>query len=260
MVPPVPFVPPHEVVGDGPHRVVAVHGWLSDRATYAAVLPHVDRRAYSYVLPDLRGYGKAREVPGAYDTAEAAADLLALADHLGWDRFSVVGHSMGGAVAQRLLAAAPHRVRRLVGIAPVPASGVPMSGEQWDLFAGAAEHPQHRRTIIDLTTGGRHPGAWLDLMVRHSVEHGDPAALRAWLDSWAGEDFHDQIEGLELPVRVVVGRHDPALSAEVMRATWLRWYPHADLVELADAGHYPADETPHELVRAVEEFLGADPT
>ncbi|WFB09787.1 alpha/beta hydrolase [Streptomyces sp. LX-29] len=260
VVPPVEpgVVPPYEVVGDGPHPVIAVHGWFSDRAAYAAVLPHVDRRAFTYVLPDLRGYGEARDIAGAYTTREAGQDLLALADHLGWDRFSLLGHSMGASVAQRVVAAAPQRVRRLVGVAPVPASGVPFDGDQWELFVGAAERPENRRTIIDLTTGSRHPDAWLDLMVRHSLDNSDAKALRAWLDSWAREDFHSEIEGVTVPVRVVVGAYDPALTAEVMRRTWLRWYIDAELVELPCAGHYPADETPLELVRAIEDFLTAD--
>ncbi|WP_432010615.1 alpha/beta hydrolase [Streptomyces sp. HD1123-B1] len=253
-----PLVPPYETVGDGPHHVMAVHGWFSDRSAYAAMLPHVDRRAFTYVLPDLRGYGEARDVPGAFTTEEAGRDLLALAHHLGWDRFSLIGHSMGGAVVQRVVAAAPHRVRRLVGVAPVPASGVPMEGEQWELFAAAAERPENRRAIIDMTTGNRHPAAWLDLMVRHSLRRSDAKAFRAWLDSWALEDFHEEISGTVVPVRVVVGAHDPALTAEVMRQTWLRWYADAELVELPCAGHYPADETPLELVRAVEDFIAAD--
>ncbi|MGP4003496.1 alpha/beta fold hydrolase [Streptomyces sp. 8N706] len=250
-----PLVPPHHLVGSGPRRVIAVHGWLADRAAYAAVLPHVDRDAFTYAIPDLRGYGEARDTPGAYTTSEAGRDLLALADHLRWPHFWLVGHSMGGAVAQRVVAAAGHRVRGVVGVSPVPASGVPMTEEQWELFASAAGRPENRRTIIDRTTGGRHPAAWLDLMVRHSMDCTDPKAFRAWLDSWALEDFHEEIEGSPVPVRVVVGAHDPALSAETMRRTWLRWYPRADLVELSWAGHYPADEAPFELVRAMEDFL-----
>ncbi|MBH5334619.1 alpha/beta hydrolase [Streptomyces pactum] len=257
--PPEPsFVPPHTLVGDGPHRVIAVHGWLSDRAAYAAVLPHFDRRAFTYALPDLRGYGEARDVPGEFTTAEAARDLLALADHLGWDRFSLLGHAMGASVVQRVVAAAPERVRRLVGVAPVPANGAPLAGAQWELFAGAAQHPENRRTIIDFTTGNRHPAAWLDLMVWQSQRQSDRVAFRAWLDSWAKEDFHAEVVGCTVPVRLVVGAYDPALTAEVMRDTWLRWYTDVDLVELAGAGHFPADESPLALVRAVEGFLAAD--
>ncbi|UGY92213.1 alpha/beta fold hydrolase [Streptomyces gobiensis] len=249
---------PHEVVGDGPHRVIAVHGWFADRGAYAAVLPDVDRRSFSYAVVDLRGYGAARDASGPYTTSQAARDVLALADELGWERFSLLGHSMGGAVIQRVMVAAPERVRRLVGIAPVPASGVPMEGAQWELFEGAAERPENRRAILDLTTGGQRPDAYLDRMLRQSLERSDAKAFRQWLNSWALEDFHTDVQGAAVPTRVVVGGRDPALNAEVMRQTWLRWYKRIDLVELPCAGHYPADETPLELIQAIEEFLRGD--
>ncbi|MFF4590798.1 alpha/beta fold hydrolase [Streptomyces sp. NPDC001388] len=252
------FELPHELHGDGAHKVFAVHGWFADRSAYAPVVPDLDRTAFQYALVDLRGYGGARDLGGTYSTAEAAADLVALADRLGWERFSVVGHSMGGAVAQRLLAQAPHRLRRLVGVSPVPASGLALPPEQWELFADAAHKAGNRRAILDVTTGGRRPAAWLDRMVARSVEVSDPKAFRAWLDSWALEDFHDRTEGSAVPALAVTGALDPALSAALMRETWLRWYPRAELYELAAAGHYAMDETPLELVRVWEDFLRAD--
>jgi Alpha/beta hydrolase family len=180
------------------------------------------------------------------------------ADRLGWERFSVIGHSMGGAVAQRLVAVAPHRLRRIAGVSPVPASGLPLAGEQAVLFTDAAHRPENRRAIIDFTTGGRRPAAWLDRMVARSLERSDAKAFRAWLDSWAGEDFHADVEGSEVPALAVAGALDPALSPEVMRQTWMSWYPRAELVALPSAGHYAMDECPLELVRAVEDFLRAD--
>ncbi|MEU6770503.1 alpha/beta hydrolase [Streptomyces sp. NPDC046759] len=253
------FVLPHEVHGDGAHKVFAVHGWFADRSAYAAVLPDLDRASFSYALVDLRGYGEARDAAGAYTTAEAAADLVGLADRLGWERFSVIGHSMGGAVAQRLAAVAPHRLRRLVGVSPVPASGLPLAGEQATLFTDAAYRPENRRAIIDFTTGGRRPAAWLDRMVARSLARSDAEAFRAWLDSWAGEDFHSDVEGAAVPALAVAGELDPALPPEVMRQTWMAWFPHAQLVALPFAGHYAMDECPLELIRVVEDFLRADP-
>ncbi|GGS67370.1 alpha/beta fold hydrolase [Streptomyces cinerochromogenes] len=254
------FALPHEVHGDGAHKVFAVHGWFADRSAYAAVLPDVDRASFAYALVDLRGYGEARDATGAYTTAEAAVDLVELADRLGWERFSVIGHSMGGAVAQRLLAVAPHRLRRIVGVSPVPASGMPLAGEQQALFTGAAHRAAYRRAIIDVTTGGRRPAAWLDRMVARSLERSDAKAFRAWLDSWAGEDFSADVVGSEVPALAVAGALDPALSPEVMRQTWMSWYPRARLAVLPGAGHYAMDETPLELIRTVEDFLRADGT
>ncbi|MFJ8198589.1 alpha/beta fold hydrolase [Streptomyces sp. NPDC096152] len=252
------FVLPHEVHGDGAHKVFAVHGWFADRSAYAAVLPDLDREHLTYALVDLRGYGEARDAAGAYTTSEAARDLVDLADRLGWDRFSVVGHSMGGAVAQRLLSAAPDRLRRIAGVSPVPACGLDLPPGQWELFADAADRPENRRAIIDFTTGGRRPAAWLDRMVARSLERSDSKAFRAWLDSWAGEDFHDGVCGAGVPALAVAGALDPALSAALLRQTWMSWYPRAELHEMASAGHYAMDETPLELVRVVEDFLRAD--
>ncbi|MET8453368.1 alpha/beta fold hydrolase [Streptomyces sp. NPDC005209] len=252
------FVLPHEVHGAGAHKVFAVHGWFADRTAYAAVLPDLDRETFTYALVDLRGYGQARDAVGAYTTGEAALDLVELADRLGWDRFSVVGHSMGGAVAQRLLAVAPHRLRRIVGVSPVPASGLPLPGEQWELFADAAYRPENRRAIIDFTTGGRRPAAWLDRMVATSLERSDSKAFRAWLDSWAEDDFRADVEGCVVPALAVAGELDPALSPALVQETWMCWYPRAQLHRLAGAGHYAMDETPLELISVVEDFLRDD--
>ncbi|WP_217213351.1 alpha/beta fold hydrolase [Streptomyces sp. AC550_RSS872] len=252
------FSLPHELHGEGAHKVFAVHGWFADRSAYAGVLPDLDRTEFTYALVDLRGYGAAKDAVGAYTTNEAALDLVELAERLGWERFSVVGHSMGGAVGQRLLAVAPHRLRRLVGVSPVPASGLDMPPEQGELFADAAHKPENRRAIIDFTTGGRRPDAWLDRMVARSLAVSDQKAFRAWLDSWAGEDFHTRVEGSLVPALAVAGALDPALSADLLRGTWMTWYPRAELCELPSAGHYAMDETPLELIRVVEDFLRAD--
>ncbi|GGS16084.1 esterase [Streptomyces aureoverticillatus] len=252
------FILPHELLGDGPHKVIAVHGWFADRSAYAPVRADLDPDAFQYALVDLRGYGEAKGAVGSYTTAEGAADLLDLADRLGWERFSLVGHSMGGSVAQRVVALAPHRVRRLVGVSPVPACGLPLPPEQWELFASAAHLADNRRTIVDMTTGGARPAAWLDRMVARSFACSDAKAFRAWLDSWAKDDFHTRVAGCQVPALAVVGALDPALSAGLMRETWLTWFARGELVELPGAGHYAADEAPLDLIRAVEDFLRAD--
>ncbi|MFE7773350.1 alpha/beta fold hydrolase [Streptomyces sp. NPDC057445] len=253
-----PYQLPHTLLGEGPHRVIAVHGWFADRDAYAPLLPDLDLAAFTYAFVDLRGYGEAKGTPGAYTTGEGAADVLALAGQLGWDRFSLIGHSMGGSVVQRVTALAPEKVRRLVGISPVPAGGLPMPPDQWALFADAADRPANRRAIIDITTGSVRPAAWLDRMVQRSLRRSDPKAFRAWLDSWAVEDFHGDVVGTTVPALAVVGALDPALGSGLMRDTWLRWYAQGELAELPAAGHYAMDESPLQLIRTVEDFLRAD--
>lgn len=244
-----------ERIGAGPHAVIALHGWFGSAAAWRPLWPYLDGGSYTYVFPDCRGYGRRREVPGTYTIAEAASDTLAVADELGLERFSLIGHSMGGSVMQRVYADAPHRIRAMVGISPVPASGVHFDDQSWQLFSSAATDPGSRRAIIDFTTGGRLTGTWLDAMVAHSLEHSDPAAFDRYLLAWARTDFHAEIEGATVPVKVIVGEHDPALGEQTMRATFARWYPGLKLEVFGNAGHYPMDETPVALASAIERFL-----
>ena len=246
----------HVTVGSGEHRVLAVHGWFGSARGWGALPGFLDTSSYTYAFMDLRGYGGRQEVSGEYTMAEAAADALALADELGWDRFSLVGHSLGGKVIQQVLVQAPGRVRRLVGVNPVPATEVPFDEQGWALFSSAAGDPASRAAIIDFTTGGRLTKAFVSHVVQHSLDNSTVQAFGAYLPAWAKADFAQQIQGRQVPVKVIVGEHDPALSADVMKQTWLAFYPNAELDVLANAGHYPMFETPVALATSIEEFLG----
>ena len=242
-------------IGQGSHVVLAVHGWFGSAHAWESLTPHLDGDRYSYVFVNCRGYGTRKNVPGEHTIAEAAGDVLELASSLGVDRFSLLGHSMGGSIAQWVYADAPDRVRALVGISPVPASGVPFDDQTWELFASAAEKPASRRAIIDFTTGHKHPDAWLDRLVRHSLEYSDKQAFADYLTAWAKTDFHERVEGAGVPVKVIVGENDPALGEDAMLATFAQWYPDLDLEVMADAGHYAFEEIPVSVANSIEIFL-----
>jgi len=248
---------PHTLYGDGPIKVIALHGWLSDQHAFDALIPLLDQRAFTFAIPDIRGYGKAMDVSGEFTMDEVARDVLDLADGLGWPVFAVVGHSMGGKAAQRVLALAPDRVSKLVGISPVPASGSRFDGPTTDLFHRAVAEAGVRRLILDAGTGSRYHDVWLDTMTAYSWTHSTPAAFAGYLASWSGGDFHAEVVGVDIPVKVIVGAHDPDLTADAMRATLLQWFPRAELEVFADAGHYAIDETPIALATAVQRFLAA---
>ncbi|MGH8041810.1 MAG: alpha/beta fold hydrolase [Rudaea sp.] len=71
-------------------------------------------RAHRLVMPDLRGSGQSAKPPGPYSIAQFAADLWALLDALGIESTSILGFSLGGAVAQEMALTQPVRVRKLV--------------------------------------------------------------------------------------------------------------------------------------------------
>ena len=196
------------LIGTGPRKVLCLHGWFGHARGWGPMVQHLDKDAFTYAFLDQRGYGHRKDSGGPYTMAQIAQDALALADALGWDRFALVGHSMGGLAIQQLLADAPQRVQALVGVTPVPASGVPFDDAGWTFFSAAA-----KASVLD------------------------------------------RVQGQTLPVLVIAGEHDPALGAETCKATWLQHYPNATLEVMANAGHYPMDETPIALATSIERFL-----
>jgi pimeloyl-ACP methyl ester carboxylesterase len=245
----------HRRHGNGEHKVIVLHDWFGTTAGWGAFLDYLDKSRFGYAMLDYRGYGDRVSEPGDYTLAEIAGDVLALADELGWETFSLVGHSMGGKAAQRVLAEAPHRVRKLVGITPVMAGSYRLTDEERQLFEAAAQNFTARRMILDLVTGQRAKDTWLDRMVARSSATSRVDAFAAYFQDWADQDFAAKVAGLELPVKVFVGEHDLALTRELMEGTWMKLYPNAELEVLANSGHYPMYEIPVAFAKAMEAFL-----
>ncbi len=246
----------YQTFGTGPHTVIALHGWFGDHTTWDPMWDALSADAFTYVFPAYRGYGLSRRLAGTYTMEEIAGDVLSLADSLGVRQFSLVGHSMGGKAIQRILADAPERVHKLVGVTPVPASGVPFDEQALTLFRSAVNTPEARRGIVAYSIGNRAvPQVWLDRIAGVPRLPGTPEAFAGYFEAWSHGDFTDRITGKPHPVKVIVGEHDMALTPDFMTATWLKSYPNSVLEVIANAGHYPMNETPVALAQAIEGFL-----
>jgi pimeloyl-ACP methyl ester carboxylesterase len=244
-------------VGSGDHHVLAIHGWFGSARNWGSLPEWLDGSAYTYVFMDLRGYGGRRDIAGEFTVDEAAADAFAVADDLGWDRFSVIGHSMGAKFGHRMLLVAPDRVRKLVGLNAVPAGEVPFDETGWALFSGAPANPQNRAAVIDVTTGNKLTKTFINRIVQNSLENSTVEAFAGYLQAWAKSDFSAEVKvDTATPVKLIVGVNDPAMSADVMEQTWRVTFPDAELTILPDAGHYPMFESPVSLATSIEEFLG----
>ncbi|HEY4318570.1 MAG TPA: alpha/beta fold hydrolase [Herbaspirillum sp.] len=241
--------------GHGERKVLVMSGAFGHGGDWGAFAEALDPETATYVFFDYRGYGLSRHLDGAFTFEEAAQDALRLIDHLGWRRFSLVGHSMGGVAMQRVLLAAPDRIERMVAIAGVPACSSRMDAQRLAGFGEAATSLEKREFILDFSTGRRLPKAWIARLARQSWSSAAPQAFLAYLRDWGAVDFSAQVKGNATPLKVLIGAHDPSLNAELMQSTWLAWYPDASLETLANAGHYPMHEVPLALAASVQEFL-----
>jgi len=98
--------------GEG-RDLVMIHGLFSNLAFWYLSVVRSLARDFRVTVYDLRGHGYSDMPPKGYTSADLAADLLALLDHLGIDRTHLVGHSFGAAVALQFAARHPERVATL---------------------------------------------------------------------------------------------------------------------------------------------------
>ena len=105
--------------------VIALHGWLDNAASFGRLAPLLP--GLRIVALDFAGHGHSDHRPpgSSYAIWDYAYDVLQVAEQFGWQRFSLLGHSMGAIVSVLLAAAMPERVERLALIDGL----IPYTGE-----------------------------------------------------------------------------------------------------------------------------------
>ena len=241
--------------GKGPLRVIVLHGWFVGSQVFEPMLAALDPERFSLAFIDYRGYGAALMADGPYDIETIAIDVASIADRLGWSRFAVVGHSMGGKAALRVAVDMGSRVTQILALTPVFAGPAPFGREQVALFRSAASDLAARAAILNHSTGGLLPASWSNRMAAKSFETSREQAFAAYFESWAFSDFSKEVEALPQEVLAVSGEHDAGVTEEAVKASWIAKLPNARLKRISGSGHYPMLETPLKLAAIFEEFL-----
>ncbi len=248
----------HKQIGSGKEKVLVMHNWMGDSTSYDSMLPYLNTDDFTYVFVDLRGYGRSKDIRGTYSVKEASADAMKLIDSLAWSKFHLVGHSMSGMIVQKIAVDNPSRVKSVVAITPVPASGSPGPKEMMDFFASAAlDNDEAAMECVNTLTSNRYTKAFAKKMVSDNRKWSTSEARLGYMNMFFHTDFSESVKGLTTPILVLIGEHDFEGSEAFMRDTFLKWYPNAKLEWCKESGHYPMIETPIALVAKIEKFLSA---
>ena len=259
--------------GEGP-PLLLIHGWPQTWYAWRLVMPDL-ARDFQVIAPDQRGIGLSGRPKDGYDTGTLAADLAALMDALGHERFAVAGHDTGMWIGYALAADHPGRVARLA-VAETPLPGVSPSPP---LFAvarlnNALWHFTFNRLaeVNDQLVTGREeiyfgwqfatkaarplPG----YAVRHYIDTlaASPEALHASfgmyraLEATIAQNQQRTTQRLPMPVLGIGGEH--SLKEQVADTMKLAADDVQTLV-VPGCGHHPAEETPEETLAALTAFL-----
>ena len=265
--------------------VILLHGFPESHRTWRALVPLLEGDL-RLIMPDLRGFGATDKLQHVadYTTETLVADLFALADALGIDRFALVGHDWGGAIAWAAAIGANPRINRLATVnSPHPA-----------LFQKSLiDHPA-QRDASQYMTAFRDPGLeariarmgletffdksfapHVDLATIPAEERqqyvddwGQPGALTAMLNWYRasrilvpapGEqaalaDWVAQVPKIRVPVRVIWGLDDNALLPVLLENIG-EVGDDVELFPLPHVGHFAPWQAPDAVAAALLPFL-----
>jgi pimeloyl-ACP methyl ester carboxylesterase len=217
---------------------------------------------YRVVAIDLRGTGGSTKPLDGYDMDRLVADVLGVLDGLILDPAALVGWSFGGQIGMRLAAVAPERVTGLVlvcsnGVRASRSAAFPFGRDGDDIEARLVQAertsriPTRRRTIASGFAAEPDPDL-VEWLLRMQLRMPSWAAIPCY-HTYLHTDLTADVPTLKLPVRQIMGAHDPVAS--LAGASWLQErLPDAQLVVL-DCGHYPMLELPAEFDEVLLGFL-----
>jgi 2-hydroxy-6-oxonona-2,4-dienedioate hydrolase len=227
---------PHRRAGAG-QTLVLLHGYLGGSRQWAAEIDQLSRH-FNVVAVDLAGYGEARHQVAPTEMAVHAQAVLTTLTAQGIERFHLMGHSMGGMVAQEVVHQAQDRVDRLVLYATGPQGSIPgrfetMARSRERLAEDGLERTARRISASWLRDREASP-AFEDLAAL-ACQASEQAAL-AGLSAMEGWDGRARLAALRQRTLVVWGELDRSYGWSQIEALW-RGIPQASLAVLPNCAH-----------------------
>ena len=260
-------------VDRGPGPVVRfLHGILGSQRQWSHLVDQVDDD-HRVLVPDLFGHGDSAKPTGDYSLSSHAATLRDLLDHLGIERVTLVGHSLGGGIAMQFYYLFPDRVDRLV---LVSSGGL---GREVNLVLRSATLPGAEQVLSVIASApvlqrvealgrgaqkvGWKPGADIGAIWRGFTSLGDRESRRAFLATTravidvGGQSInaYDHLGAVTAPPTLIVwGSKDRMIPAwHALSAQ--RAVPDCRVELFEGAGHFPHLDDPDRFARILRDFM-----
>ena len=248
----------YDVQGTGP-LVVLVPGMGDLRATYRHLTPDLVAAGYTVATTDLRGHGDSDTTFSSYGDPETAGDIEAVIDELG-GKAVIGGNSLAAGAAVIVAAQHPEKVTALALFGPFVRNPAASAFQTWlfhtmmaplwvttmwksympTLYKGKkpADFEQYRAKVV---ASLKRPG------------YGKAFSLTTRQTSHAPAEA--RLGDVTAPAIVIMGDSDPDFKDPAGEATWIGEKLNAQVVMVADAGHYPQSQQPEITTPAVLGFL-----
>jgi pimeloyl-ACP methyl ester carboxylesterase len=241
------------VRGAGDLSLVFLHYYGGSFRTWKHVTAKLAPKFHTVAI-DQRGWGESDSPKEGYGLADLAADAESVIAALNLQRYVLVGHSMGGKVAQLMATRQPVGLAGLVLVAPAPPSPMVMPPQDREIMASAYASREAVEAALDNVLTAKPLSADDREQVIEDSLRGSPQAKIAWPRSTSLEDIAAQVGDINVPTLVISGeldRVDPPIRLQV---ELLPRIPQAVMHLLPGTGHLSMLESPDALAALIADF------
>jgi 3-oxoadipate enol-lactonase len=230
--------------------IVFVHGWMEDYSMWSSQIDYFSRE-HRVIVYDQRGHGRSDKPEKGYSIQTLSDDLYFLTQNLNIERFTLIGHSMGGMTAMVFALDHPEKVSKLILIGTDAKSTLSLHIILWILlhvlpysnFAEGSDIKYYRPS---------------DQMKKEAVERAlrtpKYAAYECFKEFCTNYDIRDRVSDIKIPTLIIAGDKD-SLTPVKMNQYLNRQIEGSKLIIISDSKHMPMIEKPDMVNAIVDEFI-----
>ncbi|MEQ5836211.1 alpha/beta hydrolase [Marinobacter sp. NFXS9] len=240
--------------GKGEPTLVFLHYWGGSSRTWSGVVGELSHQ-YRTIALDHRGWGDSGAPEHGYGMNDLANDTQDVIEALGLQRYVLVGHSMGGKVAQLLASRRPQGLEGLILVAPSPPSPMVLPDEERAMMAEAYNARESIEWVVDNVLTASPLSPQHRAQVIEDSLRAAPQAKAAWPQQGMLEDIASAVGAIDVPVRVIAGEKDQVDRVETLQQEVMPRIAGASLSILAGVGHLLPLEAPTALSDEIRDCL-----
>lgn len=250
----------YDVAGEG-EPILLHHGYTAARDNWQPVGRILEHK-YQVVIMECRGCGASEHTTDGYSLKQYADDAIALMKSLGHDRFTFVGHSMGGGVGMTIAIHQPEVLERLVLVGSVGSKGLVGQSFRTNVEERLAARKNDDQDFFfrEQRTGLFRPDvqteAWFKKRVHHMMHIVSDGHLIDSMASMQSMDYREALKAVHTPTLVIAGGVDPLLKTNIEDYERL---PNASLHVFSRAAHEIGIHETEGTAKAIDEFMKYGP-
>ncbi len=239
--------------GQGEPVLIFLHFWGGSSATWNGVTSILNNK-YRCISYDHRGWGKSDKPKSGYSIKELAKDTMSLIAKLNLQNYIIVGHSMGGKIAQYIAAQKPAGLQKIILVAPSPAVPTIMPKEMHDDMTNAYTSLEGINATIDHVFKAENLKPEIRAQVVSDIQSNSESSRLGWPTIALLDDVSEGMEGISVPTLIIAGENDIVDSPERLEHEVRSRITDAKMVVIPSAGHLIILQEPTHVAGYIDAF------